>query len=220
MENQKPKVLGIFCHPDDEILGGWPVFQNPNIERHLVILCSDLHRKGPNRKRALEEVCEQEGIILEYCADFDNNFYALPTRRADVTLSDVCSQICEIISVCIDKLKPDFIVTHNPVGFYGHGSHRLLFELVTQHPMASNVIFTDICQKSNHRSTHGIPMSVYCAYYGNFIDLDSAAHRRVDHRLDIDFYNRTKAIYSRRGAWTWDFPPVEKASLYITNEWT
>ena len=217
--DKKPKILGIVCHPDDEIICGFPVFQDPNIDRHLVILCSDLHRKGPCRRRALEEVCRQEGIVLEYCADFDNNFYALPTRQADVTLSDVCSQIDEIISVSIDLIKPDYVFTHNPVGEYGHGSHRLLFELVSQHRDAVNVIFTDICTKSNHRSTNVIPMSVYCAYYGNFIDVKSGGHHRVDYKLDMDFYNRTKATYDKYSAWTWASPPVEEAGIHIINEW-
>jgi len=208
---KKPKVLGIFCHPDDEILAGFPAFQNPNIERHLVILCSDRARKGPNRRRALEEVCKQENITLQYCADFDNNFYALPTRRANVTLSDVCGQINEIISICVDKLEPDYIMTHNPVGEYGHGSHRLLFELVSQHPLAENVIFTDICQKSNHRSHDEIPRSVREAYYRKRFDQEL-------YNLDDDFYSRTKAVYDKYSAWTWDFPPIERASLFIINE--
>lgn len=216
-EKRKPKVLGIFCHPDDEIICAWPVMQNKDIERHLVILCSDLHRKGPNRRRALEEVCRQEGIVLEYCADFDNNFYALPTRRADVTLSSVCSQIDEIISVCIDKLSPDYVMTHNVVGEYGHGSHRLLFELVSQHPSASNVIFTDICTKSNHRSTNEIPRSVIEAHYHTWISLVTGQHLGILHKLDMEFYKRTKAVYDKYGAWTWDHPPVKEASLHIIN---
>ena len=54
--NQKPKVLGIFCHPDDEILAGWPIFQSNEYEKYLMICCSDKERNRPNRKRALQEV--------------------------------------------------------------------------------------------------------------------------------------------------------------------
>jgi len=82
---------------------------------------------------------------------------------------------------------------------------------VSQHPETSNVIFTDICQKSNHRSHDEIPRSVRDAYYRKRFD-------QKIHTLDIDFYNRTKAVYDKHGAWTWDFPPADKASLFIINE--
>lgn len=203
--NAKTKILGVFCHCDDEVLFGWPIFQSDEYEKHLMICCSDAERNRPNRKRALEEVCKQENINLIYCLDEPNDFYALPTRRADYLLTDSVRNIETWLSSAITKIKPDYIMTHSVVGEYGHGSHRLLFEICSQHSKVNNVIITDICEKSNHRSHDEIPISVRLAYYNNVCE---------EHSLDIGFYKRCKAIYDKHNAWTWCYEPVEKCYTY------
>lgn len=201
------KVLGIFCHPDDEILFGWPIFQSDQYEKYLIICCDDVIRKGKERIKALQEVCQQENIQLIDPLNLDNNFYTLPTRRATFLLTDAVAKIREAIEEAIIMIQPDYIFTHNPVGEYGHGSHRLLFEIVSQHPKVNKVIFTDICQESNHRSSKQIPYSVRTAYYREQFSKDVEL-------LNLNFYNRTKAIYDKYSAWTWDFPPVKTSLLY------
>jgi LmbE family N-acetylglucosaminyl deacetylase len=201
------KILGIFCHPDDEVLAGWPIFQSDEYEKHLIILCDDALRNRPLRKRALLDVCQQENIGLIGCLSLDNNFYALPTRRADSLLTHAIIDINKVIEIGIDFIKPDYIFTHNPVGEYGHGSHRLCFELVSQHPKVERLIFTDMCQESNHRSSAQIPFSVREAYYVEKFD-------EAIKILDVNFYNRTKAIYDKHNAWTWSKPPIKTAILF------
>ena len=203
----KKKVLGIFCHPDDEVLAGWPIFQTDEYEKHLIILCDDAARKGPGRVYALKDVCQAENINLIGAMAEDNNFYSLPTRRADYTLGKAINHINHVISCAITQVKPDYIFTHNPVGEYGHGSHRLCFELVSQHSKVDNLIFTDICERSNHRSSEQIPFSVKEAYYVEQFDVELQ-------KLNIDFYNRTKAIYDWHNAWTWSKPPIDRAMLF------
>ena len=36
------KVLMVFAHPDDEIIFGWPIFQDSTIEKELIMVTSDL----------------------------------------------------------------------------------------------------------------------------------------------------------------------------------
>jgi len=206
----KKKVLGIFCHPDDEILWGWPIFQSNKFEKHLVICCDDFLRRGPIRRQALQQVCKQENIRLERCLSENNNFYSLPTRRATNLLTDAIKRIELTFEAVIRNIKPDYIFTHNPMGEYGHGSHRLLFELVSQNELVKNLLITDICQKSNHRSTDFIPKFIWDLYYEkSFWD---------QFVLDMDFYNRCKAVYDKYIAWTWSKPPIEFASLHILKE--
>ena len=43
---KKMKVLMVFAHPDDEIIFGWPIFQDPTIEKELVMVTSDFNNPG------------------------------------------------------------------------------------------------------------------------------------------------------------------------------
>lgn len=210
MQNKK-RLLGVYAHCDDEILVAWPFFQVDAFEKHLIIICSDLARKGPRRSEALRGVCQQENINLYYCLDIDNNFHALPTRRASYILTDAVQEIEAVISQAINDVQPDFVSSHGPVGSYGHGSHRLLFEIVSQHLQVKNLIFTDMCQRSNHRSHDEIPRSVRDAYYRKPFSKETQY-------LDMNFYHRCKKIYDDHQAWTWSFPPITKANLFIINE--
>ncbi len=203
------KVLGIFCHPDDEILAGWPIFQSEKLEKHLIICCDDYARRGSCRRQALQEVCKQENINLVKTLSEDNNFYALPTRRADSLLSHSVFRINNALEQAIEDVQPDFIMTHNPVGEYGHGSHRLLFEIVSQHLLAENILITDICQESNHRSSKEIPQVVRDAYYKD------PPPNGVLEILNMDFYNRCKAIYDSHNAWTWSKESIKHCNLFL-----
>ncbi len=220
----KPSLLAILCHCDDEVLAGFPVMQSEVFDKHLIITCSDVQRKGERRRDALKEVCKQENITLHSCLDIDNNFYALPTRRADVTLDSAVKTIEIAMLEAIMRIEPDYLFTHAPTGEYGHGSHRLLFEIVSQHVQSRNVIFTDMCQRSNHRSYDEIPRSVRNAYYRKEIwqnylpSFGDQPEKKIPYKLDMNFYNRTKAIYDKTGSWTWDHPPMTTASLFIINE--
>ena len=200
------KVLGIFCHPDDEILFGWPVFQNKDYERHLIICCDDYSRRGSIRASCLRKVCKQENIRLVDVLSEDNDFYALPTRRADYLLTDATERIVKTLNRNILNLQPDYIFVHNPVGEYGHGSHRLLFELVSQSEMVQNLLITDICQESNHRSHKMIPGIVWQNHY---------QHRQGSSKLDRSFYFRCKKIYDDANAWSWSKSVIESCDLYL-----
>lgn len=205
----KKKVLGIFCHSDDEVLAGWPIFQRTDVGKYLLILCNDVERKGVGRLRALEEVCLHENIHLVGALNEDNNFYALPTRRAENLLSHAVTRINIAISEAIQNIKPDLVYTHSVVGEYGHGSHRLCFELVSQHPSVKDLIFTDICQESNHRSHDTIPRIIKEAFYTREFTINEN-----DQILDMQFYERCYQTYMKYNAWTWSKPPIEKCNLY------
>lgn len=203
------KILGIFAHPDDEVLFGWPIFQSDEYEKHLMVCCSDFSRRARVREDALKEVCKRENINLFCCLDEDNNLYALPTRRADYILTDAVSHIEQWINKAIDEIKPDFIFTHNPVGEYGHGSHRLLFEIVSQNPKVNNLLITDIVQESNHRSSKEIPRIIWDAYYREPL------WNGVLEILDEGFYLRCREIYNKYNAWTWNKEPIKHCNLFL-----
>ena len=203
------KVLGIFAHADDEIVAGWPIFQDESIDRTLVIMCDDVKRKGQGRIIALQEVCKVFNIRLFCAGNLDTEFYRLPTRYDDFVLTDALRLILSIITQAVLDVKPDYIMTHNPVGEYGHGDHRLLFEMVTQRSDVTPVIITDLCEENScHRSSKYIPDSIAYAYYDGM------------HQYDVkmnNFYEKGMNIYRKYGAWTWknELPNVNSCKLYI-----
>lgn len=208
----KKKVLGIFAHPDDEILFGFPIFQDNQFEKHLIIICDDSSRNRPGRKKALEEVCQQENIRLVDCLSEHNNFYALPTRRSTNLLTDAIERIEKSLERNIKNIQPDYIFTHNPVGEYGHGSHRLLFEIVSQNEKVKNLLITNICQESNHRSSKEIPDIIWRAYCQHNLWSSKV------YQLDVDFYRRCKVIYDKHNAWTWSKNPINRCRLHLLKE--
>ena len=133
----------------------------------------------------------------------------MPTRRAAYVLKQAVSKINFIITEAIDDIKPDFIITHNPIGEYGHGSHRLLFEIVSQHPKVKNLLITDICEESNHRSHRTIPEIIEQAYYQNWQCVET---------LDEAFYMRCRSIYNSYNAWTWNHDAIKSCNLYLLKE--
>jgi len=204
------KILCIFAHPDDEIIFGWPIMQNPNFNRSLIICAGK--QKGRN---ALHEVCIKENINLVDTLKLPNTFYALPFRRAEIKLKDVLKIINDAITkeLCINKY--DFIFTHNPVGEYGHGDHRLIFELITQHPLTQNVLVTNIIEQDAgkcHRNDGKIPDYIKKIYY-------DPAEKLCEVELDRSFYLRNQNIYEQNQAWTWHRKlsssyPIAHTNLY------
>jgi len=203
------KVLGVFAHADDEIVAGWPIFQDREIDRSLVIIVDDVSRKGQGRLKALIEVCRTFDINLVIAGNIETEFYRLPTRYADFVLVDALRLIRSMITQAFLTVKPDYIMTHNPVGEYGHGDHRLLFDVVTQIAHA-DVLYTDLCEENAcHRSSKDLPDSVVMAYYDR--------HSFIEDIQMQDFYAQGMEIYRKYNAWTWKYviPDVKKCNLYI-----
>jgi hypothetical protein len=201
-------ILSVLCHPDDEVICGWPIFQNIGISKKALFLCDDSKRRGQLRVDALKASALKNNFEIVDVLTEDNNFYALPTRYSYQLFMDSVIRINKAIELAVEYTKPDYIFTHNPVGEYGHGSHRLAFELVSQHEKARNVIFTDIAMYNDtHRSSDTIPESVKKGYYQNLI---------CTTKISMAFYNRGKRIYSQYDSWTWSTKQNDnvKAGIY------
>lgn len=200
------KILCVFSHPDDEIIFGYPISQIGNC--WLYVVSNNFEKRRENPIRALEEVCSISDIKLVQTPDIQSGFYRLPIRFVDYTLKDVISKIKTNIERAIDKIKPDYLFTHNPIGEYGHGDHRLLFNLITTYfdlPM----LITDICQSIDcHLSSKAIPR----IYKNTFYTKDNKIGEYV---LDESWFSRRKAVYEKCGAWSWSGHPIVKScNLY------
>lgn len=198
------KVLAVQAHPDDEVLWAWPVLQDKANERYLVTVSDNRRGYGKRSLEALREVCQAEDIMLCECVMENSEFYRLPFRYAEYTLTNAILHIKAAIQRSIDIVKPNYIWTHNPVGEYGHGDHRLIFDIVAS--LDKPILFSDICLlNSCHHSFNDIPGHVESAWYSTY-------NKEIE--LDMDFYGRCKAIYEKHKAWSWSYEPVKETSIY------
>jgi len=194
-------VLMIYAHCDDEIVCGWPVFQNPAIRKTLLIASSDRHNESrrwcSHRGHVTQDLCRSldvEAQVLDYGSDF----YRLNHR--DGSLSKFEDRVLQVV----DSIDCDFIMTHNPFGEYGHLDHRFLSDLVIRTARVP-VITTDIILPSDWTRTPPTNDLFSKLYFRNKIGSET---------IDLAFYTRVQRFYETRGAWTWSTPPSESASIY------
>lgn len=202
------KVLGVFTHPDDEVIFGWPFFQDKRLERYL-IMCSweapkprgggDLHFE--RRKNAIADLCHSEGITLRQL-DMSKDFHHFGYQTA-------ARQLQFAIEIAIAEIHPDIIGTHSPYGEYGHPSHKMCFQIVLHTPGVNNIWVTDCVRRYMYYHFDGkIP-----EHWKKYI------YTEENHRGEIyccrDFVERARYIYEKR----WKCPnffvnPTKKVALY------
>lgn len=188
------KVLMVLAHPDDEVLWSYPIIQTKEHDVSLITLSDNKERHGDGPIKALKEVCVVNNINLIDTERVANNFYRIAPRFEAKVLRDIISLFRGQIEKAYDSLKPDYIFTHNPMGEYGHGDHRFVFNLVSS--SYDKLCLTDICLgNSCHLSTIDKPQ-----FYSK--NLFREAHK-THHKLNIDWYHNMKSIYDKHNAWTW-----------------
>jgi LmbE family N-acetylglucosaminyl deacetylase len=187
------KVLCVAAHPDDELIWLWPIIQDVEIERHLITV-SDNRPGYTNAREALWEVCTMSGIKVE-CMGYPSEFYRLPIRNAPTTLPMLVSELVLKVQTAILRIQPDFVFTHNPFGEYGHGDHRLVFNIISSYIENIPIIFSDACQWNKcHLSSGEIPPRIQRAYFTNGLE-----RYRVNH----SWFDIHSLIYKNHNAWSW-----------------
>jgi len=190
----------VMAHPDDEVIFGWPLLQEPSIEKEILVCSSDLHNPARRwcrkRKYALFTLCRELGIPCT-CLDHHSEFYRLDPREG--ALREMLAQVLEAAG----RIECDAFFTHNSHGEYGHLDHMLVHQLMAagEKPL----LFTDIFLESSwsplagqgelqRRLYHGIPVAE-CA-------------------CDLSRYGAWEALYRSHDAWTWSREPVTACTLY------
>ena len=201
------RILMVMAHPDDEVIFGWPILQDRkgnNIS--LLTLSDNASKHGAGPINALKEVCKRAGIQLLDFPRKDNNFYRTEPRFEKYILKDVINLFQSNVRKAIDIAKPEIIFTHNPMGEYGHGDHRFVFNLISMFNI--NLMFTDICFANGcHLSSGKVPGIYLKHFFGKLVG--------QHHILNLSWYNRMKRIYERHGAWSWSgHPPITDCKLY------
>lgn len=200
-------VLMVMAHPDDEVLFGWPVLRSPDDTVSLLVLTNNRAKYGQGPSNAAFEVARDCGIKHVAVLNFDTNVYRLPTRNATPTLRQVTDDLRSHIASCVNAWHIDTLFTHNPMGEYGHGDHRLVFNLVSMFDLPA--VLTDICFTNPcHVSSCLIP-KMYRHFY-------SLGEQLYSCELDELWYEKMKAIYERHHAWSWSgHEPIRKCNLFL-----
>jgi LmbE family N-acetylglucosaminyl deacetylase len=136
----------VMAHPDDEVIFGWPIFHTGGFDEVVLLTLADNSgKRGKAPVEALSEVCDVNEVGLIDCPRQDSNFYRLPPRGVGLTLPKVRDDMIQLLANVIATEEPDYIFTHNPMGEYGHGDHRFVFNLVSM--FRTPLLLTDICFK-------------------------------------------------------------------------
>ena len=192
-------VLG---HADDEIIFGWPIFQDKSIEKELLICSSDLHHPDrkwcAHRKYVLFEICQKLQVPVT-CFDYNSEFYRTETRKE--SLSKLQEDIVEFVSA----REHDYVFTHNPLGEYGHLDHKMLFDMMLRYSKAP-LLISDISLKTNWPSHERIPERIRKVYYTKPFGKPCI--------LDEELYAFCEQLYREYKAWTWSTPAVKNCQLY------
>ena len=195
------KCLMVMAHPDDEIIFGWPIFQDKSIEKELILCSSDANNPErswcSHRKKVTQRICDNLEIPLTVL-DYPSEFYRYETRNESM------SKVQDHIVDTIQSKTYDYIFTHNPYGEYGHIDHKMVFDIVTMRT-DKPVWITDICMKSNWPSLDYPSDRVHKLYYNN---------RIRECKLDEDLYSYCEKEYRDFQVWTWNKPPIDKCSIY------
>jgi len=183
-------ITMLVAHCDDEVIFGWPV-----LPRAKKIICCSSDANNParawckDRKKALIEICDMFGIEM-VCFNHNSEFYKMDARAGE---------LIKFQNEITPHLREGLVFTHNVWGEYGHMDHILVNQIALASGMP--LLTTDICIDAGWLKCAPAPQ-------GNKIQ---------DCDIDLDLYNRCKAVYDKYGCWTWSKAPVMKASLYENN---
>lgn len=207
----------VLAHPDDEVIFGWPLLQDSDIEKEILICSSDLRnplRKWcAHRKYDLAKLCSFLGIE-HTCYDYDSEFYRANTRKQrrkglerllpkkpQLLLRHIAERIVE----AVDASACDMVFTHNFWGEYGHMDHILVNSIVVNNTRKPVLMTGARIEAPN------LPLLPDAPAWKTVLD----SHFHSSHVLDLDFYERCAAFYKNSGTWTWSKPPLERLDLYM-----
>ena len=193
--------IGGFAHPDDEWFAGWPIFQSTALNLGVIFFVDDNRpdatRSGQCQQR-LAEFLSRHGIRLLGTLGCRPGFYK--ERRQDRTIWRAA------LTDILDKVLADpafqgaRVITHNPMGEYGHPDH-IETTMAVLDVCKEPIVITDLCYEGH--PSEGILRTYYRGrQFGHF-------------ELDRQRYATARSAYQSQFRWTaGEWPPCLTANLF------
>jgi LmbE family N-acetylglucosaminyl deacetylase len=197
-------ILMVMAHPDDEVIFGWPILQDKEYNKTILVCSTDKNNPErawcSGRKNVLLQLCEEFKIRC-YCLDYNSEFYRYESRNG--TLLKTCSEI----AANVIRLNPGTIFTHNPMGEYGHLDHMLVHNIVLQSVGSdTHLIFSNIFLPSNWTYSYRLTNKQLSLFF---------KHKLGKRTVDEEAYAYWQKKYEAENCWTWSKPMIKDCSLYL-----
>lgn len=121
--DSKVTVLLIVAHPDDDtIFCGGTILSHPNWNWNIVCVTTQPGRS--QEFRTAMEMYKSFGVNISFYRILEK-----PDENQDLT-PEVYEEWSDSINIL--NLKPDFVITHNEMGEYGHKHHVAISKMVRE----------------------------------------------------------------------------------------
>src|SRR5215467_749211 len=133
---KRPRILGVFAHPDDETFCAGGTFARYSASGAEVMVVSATHGEAGQirsprvatrrtlaavREQELYLACQRLGVQHALCLDY-----------VDGTLSSVDAEVLTgQVAKIIRSFRPDVVITFGPDGGYGHPDHMAISAATT-----------------------------------------------------------------------------------------
>lgn len=138
IDYQSNQKLMIVAHPDDETIWGGSHL----LKGHYIVVCLT-NGDNPIRKKEFMKVMKEthnQGLILDYPDKIDG--------KRDQWIH-VRQKIEKDVAYILNKKDWKMVVTHNPLGEYGHIHHRLTSQIVSIEATNQNLYYFGKYYKKN-----------------------------------------------------------------------
>ncbi len=194
----------LISHPDDEALFLWPFLSRV---KRIVCVSNDIDNREREWCRKRGE-CLDEVATLLGCAQtqfaYNSEFYREPTRNG---------QLKHLAELVIQELTGSpIIATHNAWGEYGNLDHILchnIAQIARARQKGGTILTTDTAEEINWFPVTPWRQGEVVPSKASFED----GYEEV-HHIDMDLFNRIKAIYDARGCWTWAWEPQKECRVF------
>lgn len=139
--------VGVYAHPDDEWVAGWPVFQSHGLLKGVVFFVGNNGYCGdPTWEDKLSRLLLSFGIKYLGTLNLHPDFY-MASRHEKAQISDKLTDL--LLMKCVNEFSGAALITHNPVGEYGHPDHVQVLNTLLQGSSHNEIYITDLCYDVN-----------------------------------------------------------------------
>jgi len=194
--------IGIFAHPDDEWLAGWPVFQRIDVRLGVIFFVGDnrsmIHNSDKLWNPRLCKVLNGLNIELLGCLGCSPDFFRSPRSERSVWRDSIQNLISNVRT---GDFADASIITHNPIGEYGHPDHIEVCKTVMDVHDYLPLLISDLCYEQT------ISLRTRRLFY-NGISYGPFS-------LDKWRWLEARSAYRTSLHWTaWEWPGQNNARLY------